>query len=66
MIYKDDCLGCVFYNMDGTCGNRRSEMYGIATNGRELQLCGGRRNYSREAAKKYRRKRKIETIWDYE
>lgn len=63
---KDDCLRCPFYNADGTCGNRRCEMYGVVTNGREVQSCSCRQYYSREASRRYRRKRKIETIWDYE
>lgn len=27
--YKDDCVMCIHIRMDGTCGNKRSIMYGI-------------------------------------
>ena len=28
----DDCLSCIFHNSNGTCGNTRSIMFGVATN----------------------------------
>ena len=62
----DDCLGCVYLQRDGTCGCRRSVMSGVVTNMREQQVCHDRRGYSREAFRRYRRKRKIVSIYDYE
>lgn len=35
----DDCLSCIFHNTNGTCGNTRSIMFGVATNSGEPQLC---------------------------
>ena len=62
----DNCLLCVFHNADGTCGNTRSVMYGVKTNDNEHQLCSDRRYYTRNAFVKPKRKRKIESIYDYE
>lgn len=66
MQYKQDCTDCVYLNRNGTCGNSRSVMFNIATNFRIAQICSDRRYYNREAFKKYRKKRKIESIYDYE
>ena len=66
MEYKKDCMSCFFLNANGTCGNTRSNMYGIATNAGEPQLCNDRRYHTREAYIKQKRKRKIESIYDYE
>lgn len=65
MEYKEDCMSCVFLNANGTCGNTRSIMYGIANNAGEPQLCKDRRYYTREAYIKPKR-RKIESVYDYE
>lgn len=62
----DDCLSCIFHNSNGTCGNTRSIMFGAATNAGELQSCNDRRYYTREAYIKPKRKRKIESVYDYE
>lgn len=64
--YKDDCVMCIHIRMDGTCGNKRSIMYGIKTNEREAQLCECRQYYTQEAARKVRKRRKIESVYDYE
>lgn len=66
MEIKDDCIGCVYLNQNGTCANNRSIMFGITTNERAAQICRDRRYYDREAVKKYKKKRKIESIYDYE
>ena len=66
MEYKEDCKSCVYLNANGTCGNTRSIMFGVATNSVEPQLCNDRRYYTRETFKKQKRKRKIESIYDYE
>ena len=66
MEYKEDCKSCIYLNTNGTCGNSRSIMYGVATNADEHQLCNDRRYYTREAYIKQKRKRKIESIYDYE
>ena len=66
MEYKEDCMSCVYLNANGTCGNSRSIMFGVQTNADEPQLCNDRRYYTREAYKKPKRKRKIESIYDYE
>ena len=63
---KDECTFCVYLNRNGTCGNRHSVMYNITTNKQEAQLCSNRRYYDREAFKKYKKKRKIKSIYDYE
>ena len=63
---KDECTFCVYLNRNGTCGNKRSVMYNITTNKQEAQLCSNRCYYDREAFKKYKRKRKIQNIYDYE
>ena len=65
-LIKQDCLSCVYLNRNGTCGNRHSVMYNITTNKQEAQLCSNRCYYDREAFKKYKRKRKIQSIYDYE
>ena len=62
----DDCLSCIFHNTDGTCGNARSIMFGLSTNAGEYQSCNDRRYYTREAYIKPKRKRKIQSIYDYE
>lgn len=62
----DNCFSCIFYNPNGTCSNTRSIMFGVATNAGEHQSCNDRRYYTREAFKKPKRKRKIESIYDYE
>ena len=41
-------------------------MYNITTNKKEAQHCSDRRYYNREAFKVYRKKRKIQSIYDYE
>ena len=66
MEYKEDCKSCIYLNANGTCGNSRSIMYGVATNANEHQICNDRRYYTREAYIKQKRKRKIESIYDYE
>lgn len=66
MEYKEDCMSCVYLNANGTCGNSRSIMFGVATNADEYQSCNDRRYYTREAYIKPKRKRKIESIYDYE
>ena len=66
MEYKEDCKSCIYLNTNGTCGNSRSIMYGVATNADEHQSCNDRRYYTREAYIKQKRKRKIESIYDYE
>ena len=65
MEYKEDCMSCVYLNANGTCGNSRSIMFGVATNADEHQLCNDRRYYTREAYIKPKR-RKIESVYDYE
>lgn len=65
MEYKEDCKSCVYLNANGTCGNSRSIMYGVVTNADEHQLCNDRRYYTREACIKPKR-RKIESVYDYE
>ena len=65
-LIKQDCLSCVYLNRNGTCGNKRSVMYNITTNKKEAQLCSNRRYYDREAFKVYKKKRKIQSIYDFE
>ena len=65
MEYKEDCLSCIYLNTNGTCGNSRSIMFGVQTNADEHQSCNDRRYYTREAYIKPKR-RKIESIYDYE
>lgn len=65
MEYKEDCMSCIYLNTNGTCGNSRSIMFGVATNADEHQLCNDRRYYTREAYIKPKR-RKIESVYDYE
>ena len=66
VLVKDECTFCVYLNRNGTCGNKRSVMYNIATNKQEAQLCSNRRYYDREAFKVYKKKHKIQSIYDYE
>ena len=66
MEYKEDCKSCIYLNTNGTCGNSRSIMFGVSTNSSEPQSCNDRRYYTREAYIKQKRKRKIESIYDYE
>ena len=66
MEYNEDCMSCIYLNANGTCGNSRSIMYGVVTNANELHICNDRRYYTREAYIKPKRKRKIESIYDYE
>ena len=66
MEYKEDCMSCVYLKANGTCGNSRSIMFGVATNAGEPQSCNDRRYYTREAYIKPKRKRKIESVYDYE
>ena len=66
MEYKEDCKFCIYLNANGTCGNSRSIMFGVTTNSGEPQSCNDRRYYTREAYIKPKRKRKIESIDDYE
>lgn len=63
---KDECTFCVYLNRNGTCDNRHSVMHNITTNKQEAQLCSNRRYYDREAFKVYKKKRKIQSIYDYE
>ena len=63
---KDECTFCGYLNRNGTCGNKRSVMYNITTNKKEAQLCSNRRYYDREAFKVYKKKHKIQSIYDYE
>ena len=65
MEYKEDCKSCIYLNTNGTCGNSRSIMFGVATNADEHQSCNARRSYTREAYIKPKR-RKIESVYDYE
>ena len=65
MEYKEDCKSCIYLNTNGTCGNSRSIMFGVATNADEHQSCNDRRYYTREAYIKQKR-RKIESVYDYE
>ena len=62
----DNCFSCIFFNSNGTCGNSRSIMFGVATNSGEHQSFNGRRYYTREAYKKNKKKHNIESIYDYE
>ena len=64
--YVDDCTMCIYLNKDKTCGNNRSIMFGVATNYRQAQSCSDRRYYDRDAFKKNKRKRKIESVYDME
>ena len=64
--YKDECTFCIHLRYNGTCGCVSGIMYGVQTNGRVAQLCKDRRYYTREASKQYKKKRKIESIYDYE
>lgn len=57
---------CVYLNINGKCGNIYNVMYNICTNEREAQICNDRRYYNRDAYKKNKKKRKIESIYDYE
>ena len=68
MEYKEDCISCVYLNVNGTCGNNRSIMFGVVTTKPSYapQLCRDRRCYDKEAFKKYKKKRKIQSIYDYE
>ena len=66
MEYKEDCKSCIYLNTNGTCGNSRSIMFGISTNAGEHQSCNYRSYYTREAYIKPKRKRKIESVYDYE
>ena len=66
VLVKEDCLSCVYLNVNGTCGNRRSVMFIIKTNDTISQICKDRGYYNREAFKKYRKKRKKQSIYDYE
>ena len=66
MEYKEDCKSCIYLNTNSTCGNSRSIMFGVSTNSGEPQSCTDRRYYTREAYIKQKRKRKIESIYDYE
>ena len=63
---KDECTFCVYLNRNGTCATTRSVMYNITTNKQEAQLCSNRRYYDREAFRVYKKKRKIQSIYDYE
>ena len=65
-LIKEDCLSCVYLNVNGTCGNRRSVMFSIKTNDTISQICKDRRYYNRGAFKKYRKKRKKQSIYDFE
>ena len=65
MEYKEDCKSCIYLNTNGTCGNSRSIMFGVATNADVHQSCNDRRYYTREAYIKPKR-RKIESVYDYE
>ena len=64
MDYMDDCTMCIYLNKDKTCGNNRSIMFGVATNYRHAQSCSDRRYYDRDAFKKNKRKRKIDSVYD--
>ena len=66
VLVKEDCFSCVYLNRNGTCGNKSSVMDNITTNKKEAQHCSDRRYYNREAFKVYRKKRKIQSIYDYE
>ena len=66
VLVKEDCLSCVYHNVNGTCSNNKSVMFGIKTNDTISQICKDRRYYNREAFKKYRKKRKKQSIYDYE
>ena len=65
MEYKEDCKSCIYLNTNGTCGNSRSIMFGVATNADEHQSCNDRRYYTRGAYIKPKR-RKIGSVYDYE
>lgn len=65
-LVKEDCLSCVYLNVKGTCSNNKSVMFGVKTNNTVPQLCKDRRYYNSEAFKKYRKKRKKQSIYDYE
>ena len=62
----DDCFSCIFFTSNGTCGNTRSIMFGVATNAGEHQSCNDRSYYTREAYKKNKKKHNIESMYDYE
>ena len=59
-------LDSLMYCGVNTRNDKRSIMYGVATNANEHQICNDRRYYTREAYIKPKRKRKIESIYDYE
>ena len=66
-IYElGDCLSCVYLQSNNTCGCRRSVMNGVAVDVQVYQRCTDRRGYNRETFKRYGRKRKITSIYDYE
>ena len=68
MRFLEDCHSCVYINVNGTCGNNKSIMFGVVTTKPDYppQLCRDRRYYDKETFKRYKRKRKIQSIYDYE
>ena len=66
VLVKDECTLCVYLNRNGTCGNKRSVMYNITHTKKEEQHSNDRRYYNRAAIKVYRKKKKIQSIYDYE
>ena len=65
-LIKQDCLSCIYLNENGYCSNNKSVMFGIKTNSTVPQICKDRRYYTNESVKKYNKKLKIESIYDYE
>ena len=62
----DDCTMCIYLNKDKTCGNTKSIMFSVSTNYRHAQICRDRRYYDRDAFKRNKKKRKIESVYDME
>lgn len=66
MLYLDDCQSCIWYNFNGTCGSPKGEASGTLQDSRASQPCRNRVYYTREATRHYKKKRKIESVYDYE
>ena len=64
--YKDDCTFCIYLNDNGKCGCKGSIMYGTQMAGKAAELCKERRYYTRDAWKRNKKRRKIQSIYDYE
>lgn len=64
--YKDDCTFCIYLNENGACGCKGSIMYGAPMAGKAAELCKERRYYTSDAWKRNKKRRKIQSIYDYE